>query len=110
MARSKRSREPRCSSHSTQPSLRGSSCLSMAVSRRSAPHSSRTRRLGKEIYQMKGEVSVIGLGAMGSALARALLSNGHRVTVWNRTSAKAEALVQDGAVLAHSAAATKAQQ
>jgi 3-hydroxyisobutyrate dehydrogenase-like beta-hydroxyacid dehydrogenase len=41
---------------------------------------------------------------MGSALARALLSNGHRVTVWNRTSAKAEPLVRDGAVLAPGAA------
>ena len=53
---------------------------------------------------MKNEVSVIGLGVMGSALARALLSNGHRVTVWNRTSAKAEPLVRDGAVLAPGAA------
>jgi 3-hydroxyisobutyrate dehydrogenase-like beta-hydroxyacid dehydrogenase len=57
----------------------------------------------KEIRPLKNvqrEVSVIGLGAMGSALARVLLRNGHRVTVWNRTSAKAEPLVRDGAVLA----------
>jgi 3-hydroxyisobutyrate dehydrogenase-like beta-hydroxyacid dehydrogenase len=53
----------------------------------------------------QSEVSVIGLGAMGSALAQTLLHNGHRVTVWNRTSAKAEPLVQNGAQLAHSAAA-----
>ena len=46
------------------------------------------------------DVSVIGLGAMGSALARALQRNGHSVTVWNRTSAKAEPLVRDGAILA----------
>lgn len=46
------------------------------------------------------DVSVIGLGAMGSALARALLRDGHRVTVWNRTNAKAEPLVRDGAALA----------
>ncbi|MFV1983662.1 MAG: NAD(P)-dependent oxidoreductase [Thiohalomonadales bacterium] len=46
------------------------------------------------------EVSVIGLGLMGSALARAFLGDGHRVTVWNRTSTKAEPLVRDGAVLA----------
>ena len=45
------------------------------------------------------EASVIGLGTMGSALARALLRDGHRVTVWNRTSAKADPLVEDGAVL-----------
>lgn len=51
-----------------------------------------------------GEVTVIGLGAMGSALARAFLQDGHRVTVWNRTSTKAEPLVRDGAVLAPSAA------
>ncbi|MFC4127488.1 NAD(P)-dependent oxidoreductase [Nocardia rhizosphaerae] len=49
-------------------------------------------------------VSVIGLGAMGAALAQALLRGGHRVTVWNRTPAKAEALVGDGAVLAATAA------
>lgn len=51
-----------------------------------------------------GEVSVIGLGVMGSALARALLRDKHRVTVWNRTNAKAEPLVREGAVLAPSAA------
>jgi 3-hydroxyisobutyrate dehydrogenase-like beta-hydroxyacid dehydrogenase len=50
--------------------------------------------------RMKGEVSVIGLGAMGSTLARLLLRNGYHVTIWNRTSAKAEPLVGDGAVLA----------
>ena len=45
-------------------------------------------------------VSILGLGAMGSALARALLRDGHRVTVWNRTSSKAEPLVREGAALA----------
>ncbi|MBA3319825.1 MAG: NAD(P)-dependent oxidoreductase [Pyrinomonadaceae bacterium] len=49
-------------------------------------------------------VSIIGLGAMGSALARTLLRDGHRVTVWNRTGAKAESLVRDGATLAPSVA------
>lgn len=38
----------------------------------------------------KESVSVIGLGQMGSALARAFLQSGHPVTVWNRTAAKAE--------------------
>jgi 3-hydroxyisobutyrate dehydrogenase-like beta-hydroxyacid dehydrogenase len=51
------------------------------------------------------EAALIGMGAMGSALARALLHSGHRVTVWNRTSAKAEPLARDGAVVAPSAAA-----
>jgi 3-hydroxyisobutyrate dehydrogenase-like beta-hydroxyacid dehydrogenase len=51
------------------------------------------------------EVTVIGLGNMGSALARALLKNGRAVTVWNRSSEKATPLVEKGAVLAPSAAA-----
>lgn len=46
------------------------------------------------------DVSIIGLGAMGSALARALLRGGQDVTVWNRTSAKAEPLVRDAATAA----------
>jgi 3-hydroxyisobutyrate dehydrogenase-like beta-hydroxyacid dehydrogenase len=49
--------------------------------------------------------SVIGLGVMGSALARALVRDGHRVTVWNRDPLKAEPLVREGAALAASAAA-----
>ena len=46
------------------------------------------------------EVTVIGLGNMGSALARALLENGRTVTVWNRSPEKAAPLVEKGAVLA----------
>src|SRR5437867_1592259 len=47
-------------------------------------------------------VSVIGLGAMGTALARALLANHHRVTVWNRTTSKCAALGQAGGNIARS--------
>jgi len=36
------------------------------------------------------DVAVIGLGAMGSRVARRLLDAGHDVVVWNRTKAKAE--------------------
>lgn len=43
------------------------------------------------------KVCVIGLGNMGGALAEALLANGHRVTVWNRTAAKCEPLANLGA-------------
>ncbi len=50
------------------------------------------------------KVSFIGLGLMGSALARLLVKNGYRVTVWNRTSKKADSLIRDGAVLASCAA------
>ncbi|SFE97675.1 3-hydroxyisobutyrate dehydrogenase [Chitinophaga sp. CF118] len=43
------------------------------------------------------EVSVIGLGSMGAVLAHTLVRNGYRVTVWNRTRAKAEPLIKEGA-------------
>ncbi|MFC9968061.1 NAD(P)-dependent oxidoreductase [Nocardia ignorata] len=49
-------------------------------------------------------VSVIGLGAMGAALAKALLAGGHEVTVWNRTAARAEPLVAEGATVATTSA------
>ncbi|HEY0871702.1 MAG TPA: NAD(P)-dependent oxidoreductase, partial [Acidothermaceae bacterium] len=41
----------------------------------------------------------IGAGRMGAAMARRLLANGHQVSVYNRTRAKAEALMPDGAVV-----------
>lgn len=47
-------------------------------------------------------VTVIGLGPMGRALAGAFLRAGHPTTVWNRTAAKADPLVAEGAVLAGS--------
>lgn len=49
------------------------------------------------------DISVIGLGKMGSALAAALLESGRSVTVWNRAAEKAAPLVDAGAVLASSA-------
>lgn len=42
-------------------------------------------------------VTVLGLGAMGSALATTLLDAGHAVTVWNRTPARAADLSARGA-------------
>jgi peroxiredoxin len=42
-------------------------------------------------------VAVIGLGGMGSRIARRLLA-GHRVVVWNRTPAKVAELVELGAM------------
>lgn len=51
------------------------------------------------------DVTVIGLGNMGSALARALRAGGHALTVWNRSPEKAASLVAAGAGLASSAAA-----
>ncbi|MBB3038313.1 NAD(P)-dependent oxidoreductase [Hoyosella altamirensis] len=62
---------------------------------RSAPHES---------------VAVLGLGAMGSALAQAFLRAGHPMTVWNRSSGRSSALADAGAVVADapSVAATSA--
>ncbi|GGL02945.1 NAD(P)-dependent oxidoreductase [Nocardia jinanensis] len=50
-------------------------------------------------------VTVLGLGLMGSAIAKAFLAAGHPTTVWNRTAAKADALVGLGAENAPSVAA-----
>jgi 3-hydroxyisobutyrate dehydrogenase-like beta-hydroxyacid dehydrogenase len=52
----------------------------------------------------KPRVTVLGLGAMGTALTRAWLAAGHPVTVWNRTAARAEALAGEGADVAATAA------
>lgn len=49
-------------------------------------------------------VAVIGLGAMGSRIARRLGEVGHDVVVWNRTRSKAEPLAADGAAIAVSPA------
>ena len=43
-------------------------------------------------------ISFLGLGIMGTGMARRLLSNGFAVRVWNRNPAKAQALAADGAV------------
>jgi 3-hydroxyisobutyrate dehydrogenase-like beta-hydroxyacid dehydrogenase len=42
-------------------------------------------------------VAVVGLGAMGSRIARRLLDSGNDVVVWNRDAAKAGPLVEPGA-------------
>lgn len=47
---------------------------------------------------MTENVTVIGLGSMGRALAGAFLRGGHRTTVWNRTPEKAAPLVAEGAI------------
>lgn len=49
--------------------------------------------------------TVLGLGAMGSALAAALIDAGHPTTVWNRSPARARPLVARGATAAGSAEA-----
>ena len=46
------------------------------------------------------DIGFIGLGNMGASIARSLLRAGHRVTVYNRTRERAEALRKDGASVA----------
>ena len=43
------------------------------------------------------KVGIIGLGRMGVGMAANLLKAGHEVAVYNRTAAKAEALIAQGA-------------
>jgi 3-hydroxyisobutyrate dehydrogenase-like beta-hydroxyacid dehydrogenase len=50
------------------------------------------------------DIGLVGTGPMGSGMARTLLRAGHKVTVYNRTRQKAEALAADGATVADSPA------
>jgi 3-hydroxyisobutyrate dehydrogenase-like beta-hydroxyacid dehydrogenase len=50
------------------------------------------------------QLAFLGLGRMGSGMARNLLRAGHHVKVYNRSRAKAEALAANGAEVAHSPA------
>ncbi|HWT48501.1 MAG TPA: NAD(P)-dependent oxidoreductase [Mycobacterium sp.] len=50
------------------------------------------------------DIGFIGLGNMGQGMATNLIEAGHRVTVYNRSPGKAEALVQRGAVAARTVA------
>ncbi|MBQ1091915.1 NAD(P)-dependent oxidoreductase [Streptomyces sp. B93] len=52
----------------------------------------------------KTPVTLLGLGVMGGALARAWLTAGHPLTVWNRTPARATSLAAEGGRAADSAA------
>lgn len=49
-------------------------------------------------------VTVLGLGDMGSAIARTFVDRGFATTVWNRTASKAAPLVEAGATAAATAA------
>src|SRR5882672_3813154 len=48
------------------------------------------------------DISSLGLGLMGSAVARSFVNAGHRLTVWNRSASKARLFVQLGASAAGS--------
>ncbi len=53
---------------------------------------------------MKPEAGFIGLGSMGLPMAQRLLAAGVRLTVFNRTAAKAQPLIENGAILAQTRA------
>lgn len=50
------------------------------------------------------DAALIGLGQMGTGIAKSLLRAGHRLRVYNRTAERAEALARDGAVVVGSVA------
>lgn len=50
------------------------------------------------------KIAFLGLGKMGTAIARLLLQHEKDLTVWNRTASHAEPLVREGAKAAQSAA------
>ena len=56
------------------------------------------------------EIGFIGIGAMGECMVRNLLKAGHRVTVFNRTRTRAEALLGEGALVADSIEAAAAHE
>ena len=58
---------------------------------------------------MSERVGFIGLGIMGSGMARNLLKKGFDLTVWNRTTSKMDDIVQQGAKAANSPADLAAQ-
>src|ERR1019366_8865163 len=46
------------------------------------------------------DIAFLGLGGMGSGMARSLMKHGNKVTVWNRSSEPAEAIHEQGAQVA----------
>ncbi|WP_281278996.1 phosphogluconate dehydrogenase (NAD(+)-dependent, decarboxylating) [Thermosporothrix hazakensis] len=50
----------------------------------------------------KMEIGFIGLGRMGANMVRRLLRDNHRVVAWNRTAAKTDEIVKEGAEGAYS--------
>ncbi|MBN3822810.1 NAD(P)-dependent oxidoreductase [Burkholderia sp. Ac-20384] len=55
--------------------------------------------------RMSNLIAVLGLGAMGSAIATSLIAEGEKVVVWNRKAEKAQRMHELGARVADSATA-----
>lgn len=82
------------------PTVRGASLIAgrarPAIVRLTAGMGNESRRL---------RVAFLGLGRMGTPMARHVLTAGHDLTVWNRTGGRADALAADGATVAPTPAA-----
>src|SRR5690606_1588662 len=54
----------------------------------------------KKLEKMENSKSltIIGLGPMGQAITLDYLTKGYKVTVWNRTEAKAKRMAEEGAI------------
>jgi 3-hydroxyisobutyrate dehydrogenase-like beta-hydroxyacid dehydrogenase len=63
-----------------------------------------SQRIEQTAMSHEKQITILGLGSMGQTLAGLYIAQGYTVTVWNRSAAKAEALVARGATLARSAA------
>nr|WP_277991350.1 NAD(P)-dependent oxidoreductase [Corallococcus macrosporus] len=61
---------------------------------------SRTKREREHEGSISMKVGFIGLGNMGTPMAKNLAGAGHELTVWNRTASKADPLKQQGARVA----------
>jgi 3-hydroxyisobutyrate dehydrogenase-like beta-hydroxyacid dehydrogenase len=58
----------------------------------------------RNIMTTTTQVTVLGLGHMGSAIAKTFVDRGYRTTVWNRTASRSAPLVDAGATAAATAA------
>jgi 3-hydroxyisobutyrate dehydrogenase-like beta-hydroxyacid dehydrogenase len=56
------------------------------------------------LTEQRPRIGFVGLGIMGSRMARHFLDKGFPLTVWNRTVEKTASLVRQGAAVAHSPA------
>jgi 3-hydroxyisobutyrate dehydrogenase-like beta-hydroxyacid dehydrogenase len=65
-----------------------------------------TAGMGSDARRLR--VAFLGLGRMGTPMARHVSAAGHALTVWNRTPGKADALAAAGATVADSPAAAAA--
>jgi 3-hydroxyisobutyrate dehydrogenase-like beta-hydroxyacid dehydrogenase len=51
-------------------------------------------------YNLGMRIGFLGLGKMGTAMARRLIAAGHELRVWNRSEGKTEPLLREGAIAA----------